>query len=135
MFTGWYTASKVLYLYGDGSGRFTPVRLTASGFHVLGDAKSLTELRGADNKKLILSARNDDTLLLFESSLFYHNIDLKNQEESVLITWQNSETEKREFYDVGGYLSQKGRTLFLIGPVEQVLIFDGTGNSRTWVPE
>src|SRR5690625_5031528 len=61
-------ASKGLYLKGDGAGRFTPVRLTASGFHVLGDAKSLTELRGADNKKLILSARNDDTLLLFESS-------------------------------------------------------------------
>lgn len=135
MFTGWYDASKGLYLKGDGAGGFTPVRLTASGFHVLGDAKSLTELRGADNKKLILSARNDDTLLLFESSLFYHNIDLKNQEESVLITWQNGETEKREFYDGGGYLSQKGRTLSLIGPVENVLIFDGSGNSRTWVPE
>src|SRR5690625_6359772 len=111
------------------------VRLPASVFHVLGDAKSLTELRGADNKKLILSARNDDTLLLFESSLFYHNIDLKNQEESVLITWQNGETEKRESYDGGGYLSQKGRTLWLIVTVAHLLIFDGSGNSRTWVPE
>src|SRR5690625_2104918 len=125
MFTGWYDASKGLYLKGDGAGGFTPVLLTASGFHVLGDAKSLTELLGADNKKLILSARNDDTLLLFESSLFYHNIDLKNQEESVLITWQNGENEKRELYDGGGHLSQTGRTLALVGPVERVLVFAG----------
>src|SRR5690625_4916574 len=135
MFTGWYTASKVLYLYGDGSGRFTPVRLTASGFHVLGDAKSLTELRGTVNKKLILSARNDDTLLLFESSLFYHNINLKNQEESVMITWQVGVTGDRELYAGGGDMSQTGRSLSRIGPVEHVLIFEGSGNSRTWVPE
>src|SRR5690625_7980518 len=85
MFTGWYDASKGLYLKGDGAGGFTPVRLTASGFYVLGDAKSLIELRGAYNKKLILSAQNDDTLLIFEYSLFYHNIDIKYQKFSDFI--------------------------------------------------
>src|SRR5690625_7330656 len=54
MFTGWYDASKGLYLKGDGAGGFTPVRLTASGFHVLGDAKSLTELRGAEDRKSVV---------------------------------------------------------------------------------
>lgn len=59
---GRYDASYGLLLRGDGAGGLAPVDLEAGNLVILGDVRDLELLRYADGGRLIVVARNDDTL-------------------------------------------------------------------------
>lgn len=133
MFTGRYDALNGLFLKGDGQGNFHPVSLAQSGFYVPGDAKSLAAIKGAEDTRLLIAAQNDGPIQLFET----HNDEgaailiPEENEVAAQIIFQNGKTEKREFYDGTGYLSQNTRALFLNDQVTRVILYDNLGNSRT----
>jgi enediyne biosynthesis protein E4 len=59
---GRYDASYGLLLRGDGAGGFEAVDMAASGLRIDGQVRDLRMLRCADGGRLIVVARNDDTL-------------------------------------------------------------------------
>jgi hypothetical protein len=59
---GRYDASYGLLLRGDGTGRFAPVDLEASGLVLDGQVRHMALLRRANGERLIVVARNDDKL-------------------------------------------------------------------------
>jgi hypothetical protein len=61
---GRYDAGYGLLLLGDGHGRFRPVELSASGVVIPGQARDMQLLQRADGARLIVVARNDDSLLI-----------------------------------------------------------------------
>lgn len=129
-FTGWYDAFSGLLLKGDGEGNFKTVSLPESGFYFPGDAKALTNLTGSNNEELILAARNNGALQMFEVNQSHEKraLQLQPNEVSVEIKFINGRVEKREFYDGGGYLSQKSHTIFLNDQIEYITICNELGN-------
>jgi hypothetical protein len=61
---GRYDASYGQVLRGDGRGRFEPIDMHASGLIVEGEVRDMELLRVAGGDRLIVIARNDDTLAL-----------------------------------------------------------------------
>jgi hypothetical protein len=59
---GRYDASHGLLLRGDGSGRFTAVDSEKSGIWIEGQVRDMKSLRRADGKRVIVVARNNDSL-------------------------------------------------------------------------
>ena len=59
---GRYDASYGLLLRGDGTGRFAPVDLEASGLVLDGQVRHLAILKGANGARFIVAARNGDRL-------------------------------------------------------------------------
>jgi hypothetical protein len=59
---GRYDASYGLLLRGDGKGQFRPVDIEASGVVIEGQARDMEFLRRADGRRVIVVARNDDSL-------------------------------------------------------------------------
>ncbi len=59
---GRYDASYGLFLRGDGRGGFTPVEPARSNLWLFGEVRALRSLRRADGARLLLAARNDDTI-------------------------------------------------------------------------
>ncbi|MEX0660594.1 MAG: VCBS repeat-containing protein [Balneolaceae bacterium] len=136
MFTGWYDAFNGLMLKGNGEGDFTPLSFTESGFYFPGDAKSLSELNGHQNERLILAARNDGELRIFASqaSEDVKVLSAQADEVSAEIIYKNGHVEKVEFYDGEGYLSQRTRSFFVGDGVENVTFYNNFGDSRTENP-
>jgi hypothetical protein len=64
---GRYDASYGLMLRGDGAGHFTPVDMEQSNFVIDGQIRDLKLLRGADGRRLIAVARNNERLLIIRS--------------------------------------------------------------------
>lgn len=64
--TGRYDASYGLFLKGNGSGLFTPVKPVQSGFIVSGDTKSLKTITNKNKQQFILAAVNNDSLRCFK---------------------------------------------------------------------
>ncbi len=61
---GRYDASYGLLLSGDGKGGFVPVDLEQSGLVIDGQVRRMAELKGAKGERMIVIARNGDTLRL-----------------------------------------------------------------------
>ncbi len=59
---GRYDASYGLLLRGDGTGRFEPVDMEASGLVIEGQVRRMALLRGSEGERLIVVARNNDKL-------------------------------------------------------------------------
>jgi hypothetical protein len=59
---GRYDASYGVLLHGTGGGQFAAIDLTASGLVLDGEVRHLRALRGAHGRRLIVVARNNDTL-------------------------------------------------------------------------
>ena len=67
---GRYDASYGWLLKGMENGKFEVSDIMESGFIAEGETREIEVLKGADNRSLILVARNDNSLLLFETSGF-----------------------------------------------------------------
>lgn len=135
-FTGWYDAFSGLLLKGNGEGNFKTESFPESGFYFPGDAKALTNLKGSANEELIIAARNNGVLQMFEVNQSHEKrtLQLQPNDVSAEIRYKNGRIEKHEFYDGGGYLSQKSRTLYLNDRIEHVTICNESGNCRTVSP-
>ena len=63
---GLYDASFGLLLKGDGKGDFQSIGENESGWNVKGEIRDIQKLELADGRKIVLAARNDDSLKIFK---------------------------------------------------------------------
>ena len=63
--TGRADAGNGLFMKGDGTGRFSPVHLTESGFYAPGDVRDIRLARGVKGW-LVVVVNNDDKVQVFE---------------------------------------------------------------------
>jgi hypothetical protein len=63
---GWYDASYGVLLRGDGAGRFEAVDMQASNLVIEGQVREVKPLRRAGGGRLIVVARNNDTLRILQ---------------------------------------------------------------------
>ncbi len=64
---GRYDASYGSFLLGDGTGKFVALTLQESGFVVSGEVRQIKALRSVSGRTLLLVARSNDTVLLFQN--------------------------------------------------------------------
>jgi hypothetical protein len=132
--TGRYDAMNGLLLKGDGSGNFTPLKITESGIFIPGDGKALVKLRGAENKYLVAASQNRDYLRIFEAKLPAEISVLKNDDIAVIYRLKNGKTRKEELYYGSSFLSQSSRFIRIGGEVESVDIINSKNQKRTVTP-
>jgi hypothetical protein len=132
IYTGQYDAFIGLLLAGDGKGGFSAVPGRESGFFADGDAKGMAELTMKDGSSLILVAQNSDSLKVIKPIMPPTKIiKLKNDDVSIVLTWETGETEYREFYYGSGYLSQSSRVCRIPEGVVSLTITNYKGKTRT----
>ena len=129
---GWYDASIGTFLKGDGAGNFTSVNVNTLGFYAGKDAKALAQLQQADGRPLLLVTNNADSLQTFtlKTPETQQAIRLQPEDAYALITLEDGQQSKHEFYYGDTYLSQSSRVLWLPQNVSSVEIFDSKGQKR-----
>ncbi len=129
VFWGRLDAMNGLWLRGDGKGGFIPVTYRESGFFVPGDAKSIVQLTGEGDERLILAAQNRDSLKVFTLPPV-KTVRLQDDDAWCLIEYEDGRSRKEEFYYGSSFLSQTERVLLLTDNVEKVSLFSFTGVER-----
>jgi hypothetical protein len=128
---GQHDAFKGLFLEGDGSGKFSPVLMSESGFFVDGDAKGMAEITSSDGNSLILVAQNAGDMKVYKTGKpDKHTLRLKRDDVRAEIIYGTGETGYREFYYGSGYLSHSSRVCHLPENVVAVRIISYTGEIR-----
>ncbi|QMU30715.1 VCBS repeat-containing protein [Adhaeribacter radiodurans] len=135
VFTGNYDALIGLYLQGNGTGKFTPLPASESGFFVNGDAKGMAQLYTGKGEKLTLVTQNQDSLKVWQTSASLHQreekiINLQPMDAIAEITYTNGRKQRVEFYYGHTYLSQSARKLVWQPGMATVEIKDFSGRSR-----
>ncbi|MEM7655209.1 MAG: VCBS repeat-containing protein [Bacteroidota bacterium] len=128
---GQYDASQGLLLKGDGKGGFSPISAGESGMATRGDMQSLTRLRLADGKQLVVAASNKGSLFLVTFLPTGETALLQPGDASVEIRLSDGRTLIREIHQGEGYWSQQSLSLPLPAETEQITITDVRGKSRT----
>ena len=128
--TGRADAFVGAFLRGDGTGRFSYVNYTKSGFFVDGDAKGLAEVATGGTTSLVLATQNSGPLKAF-SSRSRHAVPLRPLDRYALLTFEDGSTRKEEFFYGSTYLSQSSRVLWIPANVAQIIISGSSGNRRT----
>lgn len=129
--TGRYDAIIGVVLKSNGTGTFTPLSLSQSGFVNDYDGSGLALLKDVIGNVNIIAANNNGPLKMFKSNhLGGHSISLSKEDQSAEILLNNGKTYKKEFYYGSGYLSQSSRSLIVSKQIKQVRIKDAFGNSK-----
>jgi hypothetical protein len=100
---------------------------------VAGDAKGLARLIGPGGKTLLLAARNDNTLLAFESKTKHGENQVivpRDGDTGADVRLANGKTRREEFYFGSGYLSHSSRTLVLNEAILSVRIHNNREPAR-----
>lgn len=134
-YSGRHDAFTGLCLLGNGKGQFSSLSLSESGFFVPGDAKGLAILHTAKERNLIIAAQNQDQLLLFEGNTAAHKriqqwINLKSDDFSADIQYEDGRRRRVEFYYGNTYLSQSTRTFAVEEGVKSITITNFKGEKR-----
>ena len=130
--SGWQDASTGGFLKGNGEGKFSFVNISRSGFIVESDAKAMTEIYIKD-QPIIMITSNKDKVRSYKvpGSENDEKIKLAPDEIYALITNNEGQTYKKEFYFGSGYLSQSSRTFRIPKNTNKVVIYDVDGNTRS----
>ena len=131
---GRYDASIGLYLAGDGTGNFKPMKVSESGFFADGDAKGMAQIRTTDHKSLILVANNADRLDVFQTDSPANSFTAENQDAYAVVKLKDGRSYRQEFYYGSTYLSHTTRSFTFTDAVESVEVYDYSGNKRTIKP-
>lgn len=122
-------------MMGDGTGEFTPMPVTRSGFFVDGDAKGIAQIEINGGSRLTLVAQNDDSLKVFKRKAGgdYPSVRLANDEAVAMITLDNGKIRRVEPGYGSSYLSQSSRSIVVDPHVKKIEFFDRTGKrTRMW---
>ncbi len=129
---GWCDASYGGLLLGDGTGNFEFTENRNTGWWVAGDAKALVRLQS--NSPVFLASINNDTLQTYQKAHQEdtHTIFPEPGDMWAEVVWKDGSTQKYEFYQGAGYLSQSS-SAFSVNKnhVASIKIFDFKGNART----
>jgi hypothetical protein len=120
------------FLRGDGTGGFSYVNYTKSGFFVDGNAKGLAEVATGGRTSLVLATQNGGPLKAFSSApRSRHAVPLRPLDRYALLTFEDGSTRKEEFFYGSTYLSQSSRVLWIPADVDSIIISGSSGNRRT----
>ena len=108
LIAGKYDASNGLLLVNDHKGGFKT--LSNTGFMVTGDAKAMVSLPNSNGKLMFVVSQNKGPLKAFQSSLQATAIP---KGKNVVTYTIDGKESRREFYSLGGYLSQSSRYFYL----------------------
>ena len=129
--TGPYDALRGLLLAGDGKGNFNASENRDHGFLVAGDGKSLVQMQMASqNKKMVIASQNNGPLMAYSFTSAGNNLNLYQNDASVMVTLSNGQKRKYEIYYGSGYLSQQGRSIIIPSNAKQVLVTSYDGSER-----
>lgn len=128
---GRYDALNGLMLKGDGRGHFSPQSILQSGIYIPGDGKALVKLQSSTGSYMLAASQNRGALKIFELKGKINNIKLLPGDESAIITYNNGEKQKQEFYYGSSFLSQSGRFLTVNKGVKAVEITNRKGQTRS----
>jgi len=132
--TGRYDASVGALFQGDGTGDFTFVDHTTSGFFVDGDAKGLADVQVGAGRSLVLATQNSDSLRAFQHASDaspHRTVPLQPLDRYAILTFRDGTTRHQEFYHGSSYLSQSSRFLRIPAGLEEATIHDSQGDRRT----
>jgi hypothetical protein len=130
--TGRYDASTGAFFRGDGTGHFTFVDHTASGFFVDGDAKGLADVQVGPGQSLVLATQNSDSLRAFQLNAPQHRmVSLRPLDRYATLTFEDGRTRRQAFFHGASYLSQSSRLLRIPEGLEEATIYDSQGDRRT----
>jgi hypothetical protein len=121
-------ASNGVVLRNLGGGQFAAIELEDSRFSVPFDARALAQIGLADGRNLVVATQNRAPMRVFAPRRAAKFLPLKPNETHALLTLQNGQQQRREFYWGGTFLSQSSRRLELSSSVREIALFDGKNN-------
>jgi len=125
--TGRYDAQGSLFLKGDGKGNFKPER---SLLNLRGDNKSIASINMVNGSSSVIIGTNSDSLKMFSVNMKSRVIPLLPGDSYALITDNNNQSHRQEFYYGHTYLSQGSRSLAIPVNTKSIVIFTFSGNKR-----
>ena len=128
---GRYDALNGLLLKGDGKGGFKPLSILQSGIYIPGNAKALVKLMSSSGKYMVAASQHKGDLKLFELRENLPAIKVKPDEVSAIIRYKDGRLRKEEFYYGSSFLSQSARYCNVSTAVQNVVITNTQGTSRT----
>ncbi|MBA4852238.1 VCBS repeat-containing protein [Emticicia sp. BO119] len=127
LLVGRHDALNGLLLKGDGKGNFTSILPEASGYCVMGDAKSLVLIKNAKGRITIVTSQNRGDLRFFSYQKNGTIINLAPNETSAILKLNNGKSRKAEFGFGSSFLSQSSHSLFVPNNVNSIEIMDIKG--------
>jgi hypothetical protein len=107
---------------GDGKGNFVPLSLSATGFYLPGNGKSLVAM-SYQNKLMLVGAQNGGQLQAFVSQQATQKTISVNTDDAYAILWlKNGNKQRVELSYGSSFLSQSSRRIWLTPAVHQVEI-------------
>jgi hypothetical protein len=132
--TGRYDASTGAFFRGDGTGHFTFVDHTTSGFFVDGDAKGLADVQVGPGRSLVVATQNSDSLRAFQHASDAsprRTVSLQPLDRYATLTFEDGRMRREEFFHGASYLSQSSRFFRIPEGLEEATIYDSQGDRRT----
>ena len=108
-YSGWQDAGRGCLLLGDGRGRFRAVSPSQSGLNLDGDAKGLAMLRLGNEPAYVVSNNSGSLQVLRPQKTGQPKPPARPGETIRLIKHADGRTQRMEFYQGSGYLSQSSR--------------------------
>ena len=127
---GRYDALNGLVLKGDGKGGFAPLSILQSGIYLPGNGKALVKLMGSKGNYMVAASQYRDALKLYSLKKNTQNVKINADDVSAVITQENGQIQKEEFYYGSGFLSQSSRFIAIDKNVSFVQVTDSKGNIR-----
>ena len=134
-YSGRHDAFTGLCLKGDGAGNFKEMPLAETGFFVPNDAKGLATIHTAKNEDVLIATQNQSDLLVFsrndeKNKHIIKWIDLKADDFTADIVYNDGSKKRLEFYYGSTYLSQSSRKLAIEKNAKKITITNFKGNKR-----
>ena len=135
-YTGPYNASMGTLLLGNGRGDFNYVPQAESGLYLEHDQKALASIHTDKNRTLIVTSNNGKTQFLRNNVSDEAYLSLKPMEATVVLSFLNGRTERREIGYGGGYLTQSSRGFYYSkDKITRIEIFNFSGERTRLMKE
>jgi len=134
-YSGRHDAFMGLCLKGDGKGNFQAMPVTQTGFYVKGNAKGMAKIHTAKGEDLFVITQNQDSIVVFDKTnlnIADSNkwINLKPEDFSAEIEYNNHKKRYVEFYYGSTYLSQSSRKFLMNKNIVRMTVTDFKGLKR-----
>jgi hypothetical protein len=128
---GRYDACNGIYFKGNGSGGFTPLSISESGWFIPGNGKALIKYKNPEGKVMLLASQNKSEIKAYSVSTNTRTLQLSPLDVAAKIFLKNGQSRLINIDYGSSFLSQSGRFLNINQNVSKVVISDSRGRVRT----